>query len=102
MSFPGRRGRRCSNASAHQAEEANEMPEHDDDHDRLPSTIAAPARRALVAAGVTRLDDLTYLREDQLLALHGMGPKAVSRLRAVLCERGKSFAAAPNPNPEPA
>ena len=78
------------------------MPEHDDHHDhhdRLPSTIAAPARRALVAAGVTRLDDLTYLREDQLLALHGMGPKALSQLRAVLCERGKSFAAEPEPEP---
>jgi len=62
------------------------------DDDLVPSTIAAPARRALVAAGVTRLEDLTYLREDQLLALHGMGPKAVAQLRAVLCERGKSFA----------
>ena len=72
------------------------MPDHND-HDPLPTTIAAPARRALVAAGVTRLDDLTYLREDQLLALHGMGPRAVSQLRAVLCERGKSFAATPEP-----
>lgn len=68
----------------------------DDDH-QLPTTLAAPARRALVAAGVTQLDDLTYLREDQLLALHGMGPKALSQLRAVLCERGKSFARAPIP-----
>jgi hypothetical protein len=66
------------------------MPE---DHDRLPATMAAPARRALVAAGVTRLEDLTYLREDQLLGLHGMGPKAMAQLRAALCERGRSFAA---------
>jgi hypothetical protein len=82
------------------------MSDHDDDHDddrdddrddRLPPTLAAPARRALVAAGVTGLDDLTYLREDQLLALHGMGPKALSQLRAVLCERGKSFAREPAP-----
>jgi hypothetical protein len=68
--------------------------DHHHDDDRLPATMAAPARRALTAAGVTRLEDLTYLREDQLLALHGMGPKAMAQLRAALCERGRSFATA--------
>jgi hypothetical protein len=68
------------------------MAEGHDEDDRLPVGIAAPARRALAAAGITRLEDLTYLREEQLLALHGMGPKAIGQLRAALCEQGKSFA----------
>ncbi|HEV7758443.1 MAG TPA: hypothetical protein VGO78_05625 [Acidimicrobiales bacterium] len=70
-----------------------------DDHDRLPATMAAPARRALAVAGVTRLEDLTYLREDQLLALHGLGPRSVTQLRGALCERGLSFARPPAVGP---
>jgi hypothetical protein len=73
--------------------------DHDDHDDRLPVTMAAPARRALAAAGVTRLVDLTYLREDQLLALHGLGPRAVLQLRGALCERGLSFARPPLAEP---
>jgi hypothetical protein len=75
-------------------QKASEMGEDGRDDDPVPTTLAAPARGALVAAGVRRLEDLTYLREDQLLALHGMGPKALAQLRAALGERGKSFAQA--------
>ena len=39
--------------------------------------IGAPATRALAALGITRLADLTHHRSEDLLALHGVGPKAV-------------------------
>jgi predicted flap endonuclease-1-like 5' DNA nuclease len=54
--------------------------------------IGAPATRALAAQGITRLADLTHHRSDDLLALHGVGPKAVRLLRAALNEQGMSFA----------
>ncbi len=53
--------------------------------------IGAPARRALHAAGITRLDQLTALTAAEVAALHGVGPKAVDVLRAALGDRGLSF-----------
>ena len=50
--------------------------------------LAAPARRALEAAGLASLESLARVTEKDLLALHGMGPKAVYTLRAALKERG--------------
>ena len=57
-----------------------------------PAGVASPARRALAAAGVTRLEQLTRISEAELLALHGMGPKAVRLLKAALAERGLALA----------
>ena len=54
--------------------------------------IAAPARRALAAVGVYRLDQVADMAEADLLALHGMGPKAIRILREALAARGLSFA----------
>jgi uncharacterized protein YdhG (YjbR/CyaY superfamily) len=53
--------------------------------------IGRPAARALATAGVTRLEQLQQHRAEDLLALHGVGPRAVSRLRAALAERGLAF-----------
>jgi DNA-directed RNA polymerase alpha subunit len=53
--------------------------------------IGAPARAALEDAGYTRLEQLRRVTERELLALHGMGPKAVRRLRDALAERGWTF-----------
>ncbi|GAA3152997.1 hypothetical protein GCM10010466_49990 [Planomonospora alba] len=53
--------------------------------------IGAPARRALAVAGHTRLEQLTAVTEAELLALHGVGPKAVGILRDALAGRGLSF-----------
>lgn len=61
------------------------------EHDDLPK-LAAPARRALAAAGYTRLSQLTTVSEAELLHLHGMGPKALEQLRAALAAQGLSFA----------
>ena len=54
--------------------------------------IGAPATRALAAQGITRLDDLTHHRSEDLLALHGVGPRAIRMLAAALGEQGMSFA----------
>ena len=50
--------------------------------------IGAPATRALAAAGVTRLSEVTGWSEAELLALHGVGPRAVRLLSEALAERG--------------
>ncbi len=53
--------------------------------------VGNPARRALEHAGYTSLEQLPSLSEEELLKLHGVGPKAVDILRAALAERGLSF-----------
>jgi hypothetical protein len=53
--------------------------------------LAALARRALLAAGYTRLEQLTEVSEAEVMELHGMGPNALRVLRAALEERGRSF-----------
>jgi len=57
----------------------------------LPTGLAKPALQALAAAGHTRLDQFTRIQEADLLALHGMGPKAMGLIRAALRVRGLSF-----------
>lgn len=56
--------------------------------------IGAPATRALLGAGYARLAQLTKVTEDELLALHGVGPKAIRILREALAAEGKGFASA--------
>ena len=58
----------------------------------FPAGLAQPALRALSAAGYSRLDQLTKIKEADLLKLHGMGPKAISLLRRALEADGRSFA----------
>jgi uncharacterized protein YdhG (YjbR/CyaY superfamily) len=53
--------------------------------------LAAPARRALSAAGYTRLDQLAQVSESDLTNLHGVGATAMAALREALHERGLSF-----------
>ncbi len=58
----------------------------------LPAGIGKPALRALTAAGYTRLDQLAKVQEDDLLKLHGVGPKAIRVLRAALAAKDLAFA----------
>ena len=58
----------------------------------LPPGLGNPARRALFAAGYRRLDRLAGCSESEISKLHGMGPKALGKLRESLADRGLSFA----------
>ena len=71
-------------------ERANHQPTVSTGHP-LPDALAAPARRALAAAGITRLEQLASVSEADLLRLHGMGPRALDVLRSELTRRGLSF-----------
>jgi len=53
----------------------------------IPAGIGKPALRALAAAGIKSLDDVARANEKDLLALHGVGPKAIRILRAALKTR---------------
>jgi predicted flap endonuclease-1-like 5' DNA nuclease len=55
--------------------------------------IGAPAIRALTGAGVRTLRDVARWSEQDLLALHGVGPRAVGILRDQLAAEGLTFAA---------
>jgi predicted flap endonuclease-1-like 5' DNA nuclease len=55
--------------------------------------VAKPALRALASIGITRLDQVTRCSEEELRALHGMGPKAIGLLKAALRSQGKRLAA---------
>jgi hypothetical protein len=46
----------------------------------IPHRVGAPARRAFDAAGYTTLEELLAADEADLLALHGVGPKAIRLL----------------------
>lgn len=54
--------------------------------------IGAPASRALTAAGYTTLESLDGASVAELLALHGVGPIAIERLRPALAALGLAFA----------
>lgn len=53
--------------------------------------IGAPATRALAAIGITRLDQVAGRSEAELLALHGVGPRAIRILREALDQHGRSL-----------
>jgi hypothetical protein len=57
----------------------------------LPKDIAAPATRALVAAGYTRLTQLANVPVAELKQLHGVGPRALARLQDALDHQGLSL-----------
>lgn len=53
--------------------------------------IGGPATRALVSAGMTDLDAVARHSQAELLALHGVGPKAVRILTEALAASGQSL-----------
>jgi hypothetical protein len=52
--------------------------------------ISAPARRALIDAGYTHVDQLAGVSRRSLAKLHGMGPKALSILKKAFVLHGLS------------
>lgn len=58
----------------------------------LPKKLAQPAQRALAAAGIRHLEQLTKFSEAEIKELHGIGPNALIQLRNALQAKGLSFA----------
>ena len=58
--------------------------------DDLPR-IGAPATRALASIGVTRIDQLAEQSRTALLALHGVGLRALRIIDEALAARGESL-----------
>jgi len=57
----------------------------------LPRGTGRPATGALTLAGYTRLEQLDGVPAKDLLALHGVGPKAIRVLTEELAERGMAL-----------
>lgn len=57
----------------------------------LPPAIGRPATRALAGAGLSSLEDVARHTESELLAMHGVGPKAIRILGEALGDRGMAF-----------
>ncbi|MBI3882878.1 MAG: hypothetical protein HY305_01300 [Sphingobacteriales bacterium] len=55
------------------------------------SLLAAPARRALENKGIKTLQQLAKFTEKEILALHGMGPGSLPKLRTSLTKEKLSF-----------
>lgn len=55
----------------------------------LPRAIGRPATRALVSAGITTLAQVAERTEAELMALHGIGPKAIRILEEALSATGR-------------
>lgn len=61
----------------------------------LPKGMGAPATRALNGAGFATLKQLTQATQQELLELHGFGPKAMKLVLAALDAQGLSLAEPP-------
>ena len=59
--------------------------------DAFPHSMGRPANAALVAIGVTTLEQVAEMTENELLAIHGVGPKAVRILKEELAKGGLSL-----------
>ncbi len=53
--------------------------------------IGEPALRALLHANINSMAELATWREKDVLALHGVGPKAVGILKEALAQQGLAF-----------
>lgn len=55
------------------------------------SQLSAPARRALETEGIKTLKQLAKYSETDILALHGIGPSSMPKLREILAAEGLTF-----------
>lgn len=53
--------------------------------------LSKPAHRALENAHILKLEDLRTWTEKDLLALHGIGPRAIPPLKAAMKKAGIVF-----------
>jgi len=57
----------------------------------FPSDLSAPALRALLHAKITTVQKLAAFSEEEILALHGIGPSSIPKLSKALKEQGLTF-----------
>lgn len=57
----------------------------------LSAAIGTVTRRSLALHGITLYDQLPAHSTDELLVIHGVGPKAIRILEAELAARGLRF-----------
>ncbi len=57
----------------------------------LPASLGKVARRELTTYGITRFEQLADVTPAELLAIHGVGPKAVRILTEELAARGLAW-----------
>ena len=67
------------------------MPGSDERGSELTRRIGRPATAALTLAGYTTYGSLARVTAKELLALHGVGPRAIRILDEELAARGLSF-----------
>jgi hypothetical protein len=53
--------------------------------------IGKVAKRELANAGYTKLHQLTTVSSEELLAIHGVGPKAIRILGEALADQGLNY-----------
>jgi predicted flap endonuclease-1-like 5' DNA nuclease len=57
----------------------------------LPNEIGKTAARELSLSGITSLDEVASRSREELLAIHGVGPKAIRILGEALAGEGLGF-----------
>ncbi len=62
------------------------------DATELTPRIGKVAHRELALSGYTRYEQLTRVTHEDLLSIHGIGPKAIRILEEELASRGLAFA----------
>ena len=59
--------------------------------DDVLNKLGAPAKRALANAGIGPLSDFSKFTENEIASLHGIGPNALAKIKAVMAANGISF-----------
>ena len=61
---------------------------HNQQESDLPPDLAKPARRALIAAGYWRLEQVAARSGPEIKQVHGVGPTALDQLRRAFGTQG--------------
>jgi DNA-directed RNA polymerase alpha subunit len=65
------------------------MKEQKEDHPF--NKLSKPAQRALANAGITSLEQLSNLKESELMKLHGIGKKGLQMLKSAMANQSITF-----------